>query len=156
MNGSPNTPTQNLYDQEIASFYHEKERTKVLAVARALYGNYQNTAVLVLTPDYLGVHQPTHKVSPEQSKAESIWPLVNIENIKIDDRQTGFLLWINSRINPKWRESFVIEDDPTDLRSKITELHRTAMANRAQEEVQKLETALELARNNLKQIKETP
>ena len=156
MNESPNKPAQNLYDQEIASFYHEKERTKVQAVARGLYGDYQNTALLVLTPDYLGVHQQTRNVLPKQSKTEPIWPLVNIEEPKIHERATGFVLWIKSRINSKWKQSFVIEDDPTDLRSKIQELHRTAMEDQAQEEVQKLETALELAKDNLNQLKETP
>ena len=151
MNGNKIT---GIYDREIANFYKPDEREKVLAVARATHGNYAKSAVLVLTPEYLGVHHFDYIHGSGETKTESIWALVNIEEVRINEQDTRYALWIKSSVNPTRNENFIVTEDSTDFRRKIQEFHKEAKVKRAREEVEKVESNLNQAKERLDHLSE--
>ena len=154
MNNINGNKITGIYDREIANFYKPDEREKVLAVARATHGNYAKSAVLVLTPEYLGVHHFDYINGSGETKTESIWALVNIEEVRIDKQDTRYALWIKSSVNPTRNENFIVTEDSTDFRRKIQEFHKEAKVKRAREEVEKIESNLNQAKEKLDRLSE--
>ena len=133
------TPVMVRYSREMARFYHEKERTKVAAVALAQYGKEGGDVLLVLTTQYLGIHHGRNG----EAKAEKIILLANIEGTRIQNEvPPGGSLQLTSKLHKDWSEPFAVPTDPTGLLKKIGPLHQHALRKRAQQDAQKPEASL--------------
>ena len=127
-----------VYDETLSKFYFNKDRKRVIAVAEAQYKS--GNVVLVLTNNCLVIHyngsEWVQYYGDRPRKLQEFIHLTNIDGIEIRKNNT---LLLHSYLYPKWKELFVLYNDPTDLLGHLPYLHNLAKTEEKNKKIAKLQ-----------------
>lgn len=153
MEGDKKDIALSVFDEAVAKFYFEKQRSSLLAAMPATYGKNKKQVVLALLSDSLVIHYDGYRW--EMNRGEVPAKLCHYIHLShIDDLICTFwpkdkrTIEIKSSLHDKWQDVFHLEgDDITEFNPILIERYKIIQEEEKKAKIKKLEEELEKVRN---------